>query len=174
MNTRYMGATALATVLMLAGCGQETRETEPSADGAIAAAPQVAESPPPTSGDAALGRAAQADGAQTAPGGGPKLDPGAKAAIVGSWAQARESCNSGEAIQFRADGTYGFEGEGGDWDLKADRLHFENVKLFEPGVEGETPGDPGSVKVLAVEADRMKGQMADGQAIEYVRCPGVP
>lgn len=102
-----------------------------------------------------------------------KDDPGAKAAIVGSWAQAREACNSGEAIRFSADGTYGFEGEGGNWDLKGEQLHFENVRLFEPGVDGETQGDPGSVKVLSVEADSMKWQTPDGTTMDYVRCPGV-
>jgi hypothetical protein len=47
------------------------------------------------------------------------------------------------------------------------------VRLFEPGVDGETQGDPGSVKVLSVEADSMKWQTPDGTTMDYVRCPGV-
>ncbi|MCU0882612.1 MAG: hypothetical protein MUF14_08110 [Hyphomonadaceae bacterium] len=165
-------AGTLALAVGLVGCAPRDEDASSTpgatvkAEAKAPAAPQAAATtdpatPDPTPADAPAAGASIKD------------DPGARAAIVGSWAHGLESCNSGEAIRFSADGTYGFEGEGGTWDLKGEQLHFENVMLFEPGVDGETPGDPGSVKVVAVEAASMKWQMADGNMIDYVRCPGV-
>jgi hypothetical protein len=133
--------------------------SEPSSDAAVnPPVPSSSQRPQPPSSQSATGI---------------KYDPGAKDALVGSWAQAKEACNSGEAIRISADGTYGFEGEGGNWALNGEQLQFTNVKLFEMGVEGETDGDPSSVKVMAVGATSMKWQAPDGTVMDYVRCPGI-
>jgi hypothetical protein len=103
-----------------------------------------------------------------------KDDPAAMDALVGSWASSTESCNSGEAIQFFPDGTYGLEGEGGQWILAGDVLGFEAVTVFESGVEGETSATRNPVQLLAIDAVSMRWQSADGARAEFVRCTREP
>jgi hypothetical protein len=102
-----------------------------------------------------------------------KDDPAAQDVLVGSWATAKASCNSGEAIRFSGDGTYGFEGESGKWVLAGDALRFEEVKVFDESTGAETPGDPSTVKLLEVGADKMAWQAPSGPKQDYVRCMGV-
>lgn len=100
-----------------------------------------------------------------------KDDPAVMDALVGSWAMSKEGCNSGEAIGFFPDGTYGLEGEGGQWVLAGDILRFEAVKFFELGVEGETSATRDPVKLLAIDATSMRWQYGDGVRSKFVRCP---
>lgn len=103
-----------------------------------------------------------------------KDDPAAMDALVGSWAGSTENCNSGEAIGFFPDGTYGLEGEGGRWVLAGDVLRFESVKIFEMGVEGEVSVKKSPVRLMAIDATRMRWQLADGSRSDFVRCPPNP
>lgn len=102
-----------------------------------------------------------------------KDDPAAQDALVGSWAAAKEACNSGEAIRFSSDGSYGFEGESGKWVLAGDTLRFEEVKVYDESSGAETEGDPSTVQLLEVSADKMAWQAPSGPKQDYVRCPGL-
>lgn len=103
-----------------------------------------------------------------------KDDPAVMDALVGSWAVSTEGCNSGEAIGFFPDGTYGLEGEGGRWVLAGDILTFEAVTFFELGLEGETSATRDPVKLLAIDATGMRWQYGDGVRSKFVRCPPNP
>lgn len=103
-----------------------------------------------------------------------KDDPAVMDTLVGSWARSTEGCNSGEAIGFFSDGTYGLEGEGGRWVLAGDVLRFEAVKIFEMGVEGETSATRDPIKLLAIDATSMTWRLAIGSQSKFVRCSPDP
>lgn len=100
-----------------------------------------------------------------------KDDPAVMDALVGSWATSTEGCNSGEAIGFFPDGTYGLEGEGGKWVLAGDVLRFEAVTVFEIGEHGETASARDPVRISGIDAISMSWRLADGSRNKFVRCP---
>ncbi|MDP3402310.1 MAG: hypothetical protein Q8R97_14465 [Brevundimonas sp.] len=99
-----------------------------------------------------------------------KDDPAVMDALVGSWARSTEGCNSGEAIGFFPDGTYGLEGEGGKWVLAGDVLRFEAVTVFEMGEQGETASARDPVRISGIDATSMSWRLADGSQNKFVRC----
>jgi hypothetical protein len=177
MRARHILPFALmAATLGLSACGQRGDETaapageiKAEADASIG----MTEAPPAPEPVPVVPAPKPATSATAAAGLPVKDDPEAKTALVGSWAGAAETCNSGEAIRFSADGTYGFEGEGGQWALEGDQLRFFNVKLYEMGEPGETDGDPSLLKLLKVTDTAMQWESPSGAKQDFVRCPGV-
>ncbi|MBX9615579.1 MAG: hypothetical protein K2X25_08285 [Caulobacteraceae bacterium] len=174
-------ATGLLMLVILASCS-DAPQSDNGAQGQTLAASREASDGAQTNAapDAFSDEIDPSDQRLNSPGAGRDLtlavkdDPAAMDALVGSWAGSTESCNSGEAIGFFPDGTYGLEGEGGRWVLAGDVLRFESVKIFEMGVEGEVPAKKSPVRLTAIDATRMRWQLADGSQTDFVRCPPNP
>lgn len=172
---------SLLLLTLLSSCGQASQEDNGSQEQNPAAATvsskgaQTNAAPP-----VVLDEIDPSDQRLNSPGAGRDLtlavkdDPAVVDAMVGSWATSTEGCNSGEAIGFFSDGTYGLEGEGGQWVLARDVLRFDAVRFFEMGVEGETSATRDPVKLLAIDATGMRWRHGDGSQSDFVRCPPNP
>ncbi len=92
--------------------------------------------------------------------------------LAGAWAGDLESCNSGEAVSFFADGTYGMEGEGGRWRLEGDRLKLTGISQFELGGAGEVAVPDRTLTVTQLTDHSMAWRADDGFEASFARCPG--
>lgn len=170
--------TIVACLLMLSALGACGDRDAGQADAGSEAITMVGEADEPVEDYPVPPRTADPSGA--IPGGADsgnglavKDDPAAQDGLVGSWAAAKEACNSGEAIRFSSDGSYGFEGESGKWVLAGDALRFEEVKVYDESTGADTEGDPSTVQLLEVSADKMSWQAPSGLKQDYIRCPGL-
>lgn len=168
---------ALLMLAFLASCDQDTQKNNGLNSHNLATSTEVSDGALANSASLVFaGEVDPSDERINSPGAGRDLtltvkdDPAVMDALVGSWAGSTESCNSGEAIGFFSDGSYGLEGEGGQWVLAGDMLRFDAVKVFEMGVEGVTSATRDPVKLIAIDATSMRWRNNDGSQSKFVRC----
>lgn len=156
-------------LLALVACGQETEAASNAGSGREL--PAMAGQQPDAA--TATGSGGQAGGTPApAPPAPPPATGSITAGLTGAWAGDIGNCNSGEAMSFYSDGTYGMEGEGGHWRLDGTRLVLSGIRQFEMGGAGEIAVPDRSLGILELTDETMAWRAADGFEASFTRCPG--
>lgn len=165
------GAGWAVALLALSACGQNSA-SGPEAGGEVEvkAVSQTGTAPATPAAAASPAPAAIADAtATTAPAAATKAF---SAELTGAWAGDVLNCNSGEAVTFFADGTYGMEGEGGRWRLDGDKLLLSGITQFEMGEAGEVAVPDRTMVITQLTDEAMAWRAEDGFEASFARCPG--
>lgn len=153
-------------LLALVACGQETEAASSGRE-----PPAMAGQQPDAA--TATGSGGQAGGTPApAPPAPPPATGSITAGLTGAWAGDIGNCNSGEAMRFFSDGTYGMEGEGGHWRLDGTGLVLSGIRQFEMGGAGEIAVPDRSLGILELTDETLAWRAADGFEASFTRCPG--
>lgn len=168
-------AVVMIGALICAGCQPKpVEQNDAAADKATSTPKTAVQAPAQPQDDAKATAARQKDNNTT----DDKSAAGGSASIVGGWADAADSCNSGAAVQFNADGTYVSEGETGDWAMEGKTLTVTSILVSDeiaPPSQGpeQSDGDVGDKAVLTIESiteDSARVILSNGAKANWTRC----
>ena len=92
-------------------------------------------------------------------------------ALVGTWVNKGDKCDSDDVFSFGEDGKYIAGDEKGIWSLEGDYLKVEVVVAPDEDTQSKTAADEWGVKISAIDNTNAILHRGDGTEITWNRCP---